>query len=58
MGTELNVGPLGAAICQCTLAGSGQYSLRPCLAPNNANWGGITVGSCGSPTQTMTVTIE
>ncbi len=56
-GTELNVGPPGAVICQCTLAGSGQYSLRPCLAPNNANWGGIDTNTCGDPTQTITVEV-
>ncbi len=43
---------VGGLICECVSS----YNLRPGIG--NTNWGGITVGSCGSPTQTMTVTIE
>ena len=32
------------------------YTIRPGIG--NENWGGITGGSCGSPTQIMTVTIQ
>ena len=43
---------VGGPICSC----GSTYNLRPGIG--NENWGEITVGSCGSPTQTMTVTIE
>ncbi|MCH8211133.1 MAG: hypothetical protein IIB99_07140 [Planctomycetes bacterium] len=38
--------------CNCNTT----YTIRPGIG--NENWGGITGGSCGSPTQIMTVTIQ
>jgi hypothetical protein len=40
--------------CDCGSAGT--YTVRPMI--KNANWGGLNGGSCGQPTQTITVTFS
>jgi len=49
-GTEINA--QGAVVCQCTNPG---YTVRPCINPNNPNWGGVNTATCNGPTQTIQV---
>ena len=58
-GATWNVGNCGAgpeltldAICQCTSNGD---SLRPCIANNNPNWGGLGGTTCNAAAQTITL---
>ena len=43
-----------AAICQCNVG----HTVRPCIQPNNPNWGGMNSATCNGPSQTMNVVCE
>ena len=51
VGQEINVN------APDTFSGAPVYVLRPTLAPNNPNWGGINSATCGAPTQTIRLEI-
>ena len=53
---ELNANDAGdATTCNCQNPG---YVVRPDISPGNSNWGGVNTATCGTPSQTITVTFS